>query len=68
MPKGIVDNVASYCDLTQDELRTSNSLLGYKAMWKLLRDKYHITVNRQAKFTLFIKLYWYVTIEIWLWK
>ena len=40
--------VAKY-NVTQEELCTSNSLLGYRSMWKLLRDKYHITINRQAQ-------------------
>lgn len=30
------------------EIRTSNSQLGYRAMWKLLRDKYHLIVKRDT--------------------
>lgn len=32
--------------ITKAELNTSNSLLGYRAMWQLLRDKYGILVRR----------------------
>ena len=32
--------------LFQRELSSSNSLLGYRAMWKLLRDKYQAICKR----------------------
>ena len=32
--------------IIQNELRTSNRLIGYRSMWKLLRDKYGIIVKR----------------------
>ena len=32
--------------MLQHELGTSNSLMGYRAMWKCLRDKYHIVITR----------------------